>query len=520
MKITKTVIPSGTQSMAHGGTPVASFAVVRTGLLVGDLRSGSGDECWGIFNRLFDATHESSFGGTFNQAREQTRHRHAMNACETGVSTARILRFRRRGFQDSAPTLSTQPMNRFFKFIIPCGVAAAMTVTLLAAEAAKAKSAPSPQPVDAVQKPDEKAAAAREVEWAGRLLRFLATDEDQQAAYGMKVAEAFAEAGHLEEARQVAMMVRDYRKTVVLYHLAERAARTGNKQLSAECMAAAEAAGRGTRDFEQEEIADARIGALAARGEVAQARKELDLIISKVVRAGAEARIFEFDRAEGFEKRVKEFAEREPVAPSVRGRALLFVARLHQKAGDKKAAVELTGRAITMICKLADVDTIPLLRQAVGDLVKLGEKKEAARWAGVCLGFAERTDPLAYWKARDMRLAAEGLLLAGEREKAAAVLKTIPNLPGRLDVFSYSRGATEAAQAFLLEGRAERFHEAGAHVVRMTRRHVHYRARAMGALDVLAAYAGNGIALCESVRKELEETARSIEADTNYMSRG
>jgi hypothetical protein len=349
------------------------------------------------------------------------------------------------------------------------------------------------------------------------MLGYLRSDEDNQAESAIKVIDAMLETGQLDEARVLAGKILGYRQVVQLYRVAEHYVKAGDAEAGAACRAQAEAAPPGERDFAREAIMVARIQALAAAGQLKQARDELGNLVSEPARQVCEAGLFEYDRDEDVAARVAAYAEKEPIAPSLRGRALLLVAESHFAAGKNEAATDYAERAILMLCKLADPRTIPLLHRAVNLLAKLGEKKKASRWAEVCLGFAERTDAKAFWKARDLRLAAEALLAAGQKEKAEAVFKAIPNYPAKLDPFTYSRGAMEAAQAYLSSGKEELFAQVASHVLRMSRTHPHFRARAMAAMDVLAGYARNDRKLTPEIERELEATAQAIETDPNYL---
>ena len=354
--------------------------------------------------------------------------------------------------------------------------------------------------------------------FAAQFIGYLASDPDQHAEHGADLVEAMIAAGSLEQGRQIARKLRDYRQTVSFYRLAEAAAEKRLPAFSQACFDEAAATQPGGRDFEREAVATARITALAARGDVDLARQELGNILSKVGRAEAGARLFKFDRDPDLLGRVGVFARTTSVAPSVRGRALLFAAEAESSSGNRDHAIELTRHGVETLCQAADVETIPAIRKAVNLFAKLGAAGEAERWAEVCLGFAERTDKRAYWKSRDLRLAAESLLDAGQQEKAAAILKQLPSFPAALDPFTYSRGAVEVAQAYLLTERKALFHEVAAHVLRMTRRHPHYRARAMAALNVLGAYLRHRQELPESVILELEASARAIEHDPHFIN--
>jgi len=355
-------------------------------------------------------------------------------------------------------------------------------------------------------------------QWINQFLDFLKTDSDQQAKSAAQFAQALITLDRLDEARQLAsQFASGYRKPVLFYTISEKFFLTGDRELSDTLFAEAEAAGKGIMDFEKEEILSQRIHALAVRGNLDQARTELDKILSVPIRIDTEARLFEFELEQNAKKNALLFISKENVPPSHQGRVLLFVAELQRKAGDGEEAKQTVIEAAEAICKKADPETIPLLRIACGLLAKMGETKEAERWAKVVLGFAERTSSKAYWKPRDMRLAAESLQDAGAEKEAQEVFAKIPNLVGELDLMSYSQGGVEAAQAFLLTGKEELFEEATAHVLRLTRHHPHYRARAMAAVDVLTAFLSAKRELPLSAQRELRDTIKSVENDPHFQ---
>jgi hypothetical protein len=384
--------------------------------------------------------------------------------------------------------------------------------------AAPAREPAKTPAVDPAKLEAAKAMPADPAAWMERFMQGLRTDTDHQAAHGIKLVRALLETDRWREARPVVALMGDYRKTLALYLLAAEAARDGEKGASDPFFAEAERQPPPIHDFERDEIMAARVQALGARGELAKARQELGGIRAPDLRADSRARLYEFVPVETAAAEANELLIEEKVAPSVKGRALLLAAATLERAGraDEAKAVAIVG--IETLCKAADVDTIPLFHQAVLLLARMKAQAEAARWAEVCLGFAERTDARAHWKARDMRLSAECLQAAGRTEEAAAVLKRIPNLTTKLDAVSYSRGGMEAASAFLLSGQTDLFHKASAHVLDLTRHHPHHRARAMAAVDVLATYLRQKMELSPEVRMRLEESARSVENDPQFQN--
>lgn len=380
------------------------------------------------------------------------------------------------------------------------------------------KGVRKPLVVDPAKLEAAKAMPADPAAWMERFMNGLRTDTDQQAAHGLKLVRVLIETDRWREARPVVALMGDYRKTLTLYLLAAEAARDGEKGASDPFFAEAERRPPPIHDFERDEILAARVQALGARGELAKARQELGGIRAPDLRSDSRGRLHEFVAAETAAKEANELLIEEKVAPSVKGRALLFAAATLERAGraDEAKALAITG--IETLCKAADVDTIPLFHQAVHFLARLKAQKEAARWAEVCLGFAERTDAKAHWKTRDMRLAAECLQISGRAGEAAAVLKRIPNLTTKLDAMSYSRGGMEAASAFLLSAQTELFHKAAAHVLDLTRGHPHHRARAMAAVDVLLTYLRHKLELPPEVRVHLEESAVSVEKDPQFLN--
>jgi hypothetical protein len=354
--------------------------------------------------------------------------------------------------------------------------------------------------------------------YAERLLTCLKTNQDQQGEKAAELVEAFVDDDRLEDARYVARFVKGWRSTAAFYMISEQAAHLGKNKLSDESLAQAEAGDQGVMDNEKEGILVQRVKALAARGELAKAREGLPKIISPAIRNDVEAHLFEFEPAKSVAKKATEFAAREEIAPSARGRALLLGAQVLEKAGRKKEAISLAEKGIEALCRQADVDTIPILHNAVKLLVRFGNKEEAARWAEVCVGFAERTDVRAYWKTRDMWLAAKSLRAVGMNEKAHNVLRQIPDLVHYLDPMSYSRGGMFAAGAFISQNKPAMFHEAAKHVLKMTRKHPHHRARAMAGVDVLAGYIRNDLTIPAEVRDEFTATMRSVEGDSAFLN--
>jgi hypothetical protein len=417
-------------------------------------------------------------------------------------------------------------MKNTHTFIALCMAFCLLQASALSEQAGR--NAGSPQPSgSASQQPPESAdetepeAAIRPLsaaEWGSMMVGFLKSDSDHQSVYGMKLAEAFLLSNEFETAVGIAKLLQDYRKAVLLYRVAELAARSGEKQLAQTCVDDAEREPARKFDNERDAIHHARVRTLAALGRIEDARDALGNIGSIPTRRLAEAELFEFDSDPEATDRVLTFALREAVPPSQRGRALFRVAKSRLLQNEKKTAEELLERCVKVASTMADIDTIPLLRDVVDLYLQLGRQQQAAQWAEVSLGFAERTDKRAYWKTRDLRLAAESLLAAGESDKAKEVFDIIPNFTAELDAFSYSRGAIEAADACLAAGDEQRYFEACAHIVRMARHHPHFRARAMGAVDVLTSLVRNRKELPEIIETELREAAKSIETDPGYLN--
>jgi hypothetical protein len=355
-------------------------------------------------------------------------------------------------------------------------------------------------------------------DWMMRFIHTLRTDTDHQAAYTVKLVEALIKVDRWREAGKIVVTIADYRRKVTLYKLSAEAIRDGDQAASDQWFAEAEGQPEAIRDFERDEILAARLLALGARGHLAEARAKLAGIRPPDLRADTRGRLYEYVPAEKAAAEVQEFLTEEKVSPSVKGRAFLLAAGTLAKAGktDEAKALAITG--IETMCKAADVDTIPLLHRGVLLLVELKDEAAAARWAEVCLGFAERTDARAHWKNRDMRLAAHALQVSGKKAEAEAVLKRIPELTTKLDAISYSRGGMEAASAFLLSDQVELFHKAAVHVLDLTRQHPHHRARGMAAIDVLATYLRQRKELPPEVRLYLDKSARAIEEDPQFQN--
>jgi hypothetical protein len=223
---------------------------------------------------------------------------------------------------------------------------------------------PPAKTADAPDEVEPPAPALTLVDWADRMLGYLHTDEDNQAESGIKVVSALLETGQLAEARALAAKIMGYRGPAQLYRVAEHYAKANDAEAAASCRAQAQGLPPGERDFERETVMVARIQALAAAGEIKQARAELGNLISEPARQESEAGLFEYDRDDDVAARVTAYAEKEPVAPSLRGKALLLVAESHFAAGHEAEAADYAERAILMVCKLADPQTIPLLHRA------------------------------------------------------------------------------------------------------------------------------------------------------------
>jgi tetratricopeptide (TPR) repeat protein len=353
---------------------------------------------------------------------------------------------------------------------------------------------------------------------AGRFLGLLRSDPQEQDSRTLEIIDAFIAQRQIEPGRKLAASIAGYQRQVALYRLAVEASRLGHRDSAEEMVRESEGLGDGRRDIEIQEIAAARAECLGALGRLEEARKTLDRINQPAVRNQTEAALFAYEDPAEAEARAAEFSKREKMTPGLRGKALLLIAEGMLRAGRKEAAGTLGQTAVESIVAKADIETIPLLRRAVAHFKKLEDPKQAARWAEVCLGFAERTDRRAYWKCRDLRLAAEAFLDAGEKEKAAEICKAIPNCVRFLDPFDYSRGGMEAAQAFLLGEEPQRFHEAAVHILKQLRPLPNFVARTKTGLDVLAGYIRTGTALPPEVRAELEATAQSIESDPQFRN--
>jgi len=363
-------------------------------------------------------------------------------------------------------------------------------------------------------------AAAPAAEFGRRFVGYLKTDSDQQAEKGLELVDAWLQAWNPEPALDIASQLQGYRRAVAYYRIATQLARAGRREAALQTRVLGDAAGNGVLDHEIQEIAASRAEALAATGELARARDALAAIVAPVVRLQTEARFFEFEPIDQLDARVREFASRAGRVPSQAGKAELFAARTLLDAGDLAAGRALLDSAFEAIARRADVETVPLLHRTVRLYLLAGDLEAARRCAEALSGFAARTDPLAYWKARDMRLAAESFYAIGDGKMAGAFLDRIPNLVNRLDAHSLGRGGSEAALAFLLQGQPDQFHAAARHILLRLRGHAHHRARAMSGIDVLTAYIQSGVPLVEAVAKELEETARSIEVDPAYIHPG
>lgn len=381
----------------------------------------------------------------------------------------------------------------------------------LAVGAFAAPESPSPAP-------DKEPQPEAPVEIAVRFVAYLESEQDQQAERGTLLATAFAESGKLAEARRILGLLKGYRQIAGLYQLAGQAKQLGDEQLVTKVFAEAEAIPAGKRDFEVQEIQAARVESLARLGRVEEAREALGTIPSDAVRLETEGLIFEFDAPASVEERAREFAGRKVTSARLKGQALLLAAGTLAKAGPREKALPLTRDAIDALCQGADGQSVPLLRRAVGLLAQSGAQKEAARWAEVCAGFAQRIDPRAYWKTRDVRLSAEALRDAGETAKAEALLKQLPELTTSLSAMDYSRGGMPAAEGFLLVGDEKNFHSAARHIVDHLRTHPHFRARAMAVLDVLAVYVRTKREIPDDVRTAFAATAESIEKDPHYLN--
>ena len=356
------------------------------------------------------------------------------------------------------------------------------------------------------------------MEIAAHFVGYLASEHDQQAERGTLVAAAFAGAGQITEAHRILGLLTGYRKVAALYQLAGQAKRLGNERSAAEWFTEAETAPVGTRDFEVQEIRAARVESLARLGRAQEAREALGTIPSDAVRLETEGLIFEFDDPAIVEERAREFAGRKVTSARLKGQALLLAAGTLVNVGQREKALALTHDAIDALCQGADGQSVPLLRRAVGLLAQLGDKKEATHWAAVCAGFAQRVDPKAHWKARDVRLSAEALRDAGETARADALLRQLPELTTSLSAMDYSRGGMAAAEGFLLAGNEKDFHAAALHIVNHLRTHPHFRARAMAVLDVLATYVRARRDIPEEVHTAFAATAESIEKDPHYLN--
>lgn len=379
------------------------------------------------------------------------------------------------------------------------------------AAAAGEKSAPPPPAAGKESEPAVDAVAKR-------FLGFLQIDLSEKDSRALEIIDGLIAQAQFEAGRQLAGSIGGYQRQVALYHLARESARRGQAEAAAEMAREAATLGNGGRDFEIQEIAAAQAECLGALGRLDEARKTLERINQAAVRNQTEAALFAYEKPAGAEALAEGFAKREKMTPGLHGKAQLLIAENLLRDDRREESGKLALTAVESIVAKADIETIPLLRRAVAHFKKLGDQKQAARWAEVCLGFAERTDRRAYWKCRDLRLAAESFLDAGDQAKAAEILKAIPNYVAALDPYDYSRGGMEAAHAFLLGEQPQRFHEAAVHILKQLRPLPQFIARAKTGLDVLAAYIRTGTPLPPQVRAELDATAQSIESDPQYQN--
>lgn len=347
-------------------------------------------------------------------------------------------------------------------------------------------------------------------------LAYLAADPEAQGAQVDRMIDALADTGRYEEAGTLAESVGGWRGQIAFYRLSEAAARARQEAMSHKMFERAERSPVGEGDSEKDEVLAARILAMGARGEMEQAREQLSKISSPPVRLNTEAGLIAYVSADRSAEMVKELLQEAKVPPHVEGRARVLAAGVLEKAGRDKEALEQVKKGAKAATGEADAETIPLLESAVQLLSQLGAAKDATRWANFSLEHVERVGDGSWKRIRDARLAALNLNAAGLGEKAQETYGKIPNMVAALDPADYSRGGMQAALAYLENGKVDLFHQAAAHVVRMSRQRPDYRERAAGVLEVVATYVRGQQEIPEAVQTEIEASAESIQPETAF----
>ncbi|MEM7143682.1 MAG: hypothetical protein AAF591_01015 [Verrucomicrobiota bacterium] len=345
----------------------------------------------------------------------------------------------------------------------------------------------------------------------------LKTDRDQQALMALEAVEILLAAGELEAAKEITEGMKGFRQPVALNLIAAELGEAGDIGGAKEFMDRAKAIPVAMREREMEPIFLARNRALATIGEIDRAEGELSEVKAPGWKQAAMVDLFDFYDVESLPDRVaKVLADEERLPGEMRGTIALGAAERLAGEGRREEALELVLAGLPLIAAAPTVETLPKLHRGVVLLSELGKPVEAQSWAGACESLANAISVNAYWKARDMALAADALRLSGKATAAEALLEAIPNTTAGLDMVNYSRGGTFAAEAYLTRGEEALFHESCAHVLRFCAQHPHHRARAMAALNVLMTYLRNDLDVPDSVRAELEAMAKSIVRDPYY----
>lgn len=350
-----------------------------------------------------------------------------------------------------------------------------------------------------------------------RLIQCLRTNEFQQAKKAKELSDQFLLRDAFEPAIAISQILPAWRRAQILYYVATRTSELGKKIESDGFFAAALAAQEDLGDPKMEEVRIARVLALAARGEMAQARTELPGVLSGLIRLDTEAKMLSYLPFSELEEAATAFLKTAESAPGTQAKALLILAAALEKNGKSPQAKEVALKAMETAKLKADVETIPLIHEGTRLLGRIKEQASAETWAKICLTYAEKTSKQAWWKSRDLTLAAECLQVAGLKAEAQKVLDTIPSVVASLDIPNYPRGGMAAADAFLLGDKQERFDEAAQHILTGILKHPHYRARAMAAVDVLVGYLKNNRTIPDAVHDSFAQIIRSVEIDPTYL---
>lgn len=382
---------------------------------------------------------------------------------------------------------------------------------ILAIPAAMADEIPSADMAKPVHVPSE---TKDTTAWIAEFLDYMGSDPVEQSKHAHHIHDLALEKGNEELALQCQNAIRDWRKAVVLYQMAEyEAIRKGPKEdvVRLTFEKAETAPFRGDNDAQTGSILEAKTAALAAMGRLEEARELLPKIAESARRATALANLLRHADARQAELLLREIDESE--FPASKRIGWKLAADRFAKSGEKERALELLRKILASAETHNNATTIEEVESIVLPLLELGDAESAKRAAALCVAFSERTAPEAGWKVRDMVLAARAMRAIGEVDRASEILSVVPAATGKTELFQFARMGGWAATGFLVAGEEEKFNLALRDVVAIGRQHIHHRVRAMAALQVLAILVETGRPLSPDVASELAKSAESIKAD-------